>query len=43
MTIAYNLLDYDTRNFDKWDERKASISEYFALDLEAIAKELDTD
>ena len=43
MTIVYNLLRYDTRNFDKWDERKAYISEYFDLDLEAMAKELDED
>jgi len=43
MTIVYNLLDYDTRNFDKWDERKAYISEYFGFDLEAMAKELDSD
>ncbi len=38
MTIVYNLLEYDTRNFEKWDRRKAYISEYFGLDLEAIAK-----
>ena len=43
MTIVYNLLRYDTRNFDKWDERKAYISEYFDLDLDAMAKELDED
>lgn len=43
MTIVYNLLKYDTRNFDKWDERKAYISEYFDLDLEAMAKELYID
>ena len=40
MTIVYNLLCYDTRNFEKWEEREAYISEYFDLDLEAIAKEL---
>lgn len=43
MTIVYNLLRYDTRNFEKWEERKAYISEYFDLDLEAMAKELDED
>lgn len=43
MTIVYNLLRYDTRNFEKWEEREAYISEYFDLDLEAIAKELDED
>jgi hypothetical protein len=41
MTIVYNFLRYDTRNFEKWEEREAYISEYFDLDLEALAKELD--
>ena len=40
MTIVYNLLRYDTRNFEKWEEREAYISEYFDLDLETMAKEL---
>ena len=40
MTVVYNLLEYDTRNFEKWGERKAYIAEYFGLDLEAMAKEL---
>ena len=43
MTIVYNLLRYDTRNFEKWEEREAYISEYFDLDLDAMAKELDED
>ena len=43
MTIVYNLLKYDTRNFEKWEEREAYISEYFDLDLDAMAKELDED
>ena len=38
MTIVYNCLYYDTRNFEKWEEREAYISEYFDLDLEAMAK-----
>ena len=40
MTVVYNLLEYDTRNFEKWGERKAHIADYFGLDLEAMAKEL---
>ena len=40
MTIVYNFLRYDTRNFEKWEEREAYISECFDLDLEAIAKEV---
>ena len=40
MTIVYNFLRYDTRNFEKWDEREAYISEYFDLDLETITKEV---
>lgn len=40
MTVVYNLLEYDTRNFEKWDERKAYVAEYFGLDLETMAKEL---
>ena len=34
------FIRYDTRNFEKWEEREAYISEYFDLDLEAIAKEV---
>lgn len=41
MTIVYNWLSYDTRNFDKWEEIEAYISEYFALDLKSLAKEID--
>lgn len=43
MTIVYNLLRYDTRDFDKWDKRNAYITEYFGLDLEAMAKEFDSN
>ena len=43
MTIVYNILSYDTRDFDKWKKRDAYISEYFGLDLETMARELDVD
>ena len=41
MTIVYNLLKYDTRNFIKWGERDAYITEYFGLDLEEFISNLD--
>ena len=41
MTVVYNMLNYDTRNFEKWDERQAYIAEYFGLNLEEIARNID--
>ena len=40
MTIVYNLLRYDTRNFIKWGERDAYITEYFGFNLEEFARNL---
>lgn len=40
MTVIYNLLNYDTRNFEKWGEREAYVTEYFGLNLEEIAREI---
>ena len=41
MTIVYNLLRYDTRNFIKWGERDAYITEYFDFNLEELTRNLD--
>ena len=40
MTIVYNLLRHDTRNFAKWGEREAYISQHFGLNLEKVAKNI---
>lgn len=35
--IVYNLLRYDTRNFQKWDYREAYITEHLGINLESLS------
>ncbi len=39
--IVYNLLRYDTRNFENRDYKEAYITEHLGIDLESVAKRFD--
>ena len=38
--IVYNLLRYDTRNFERWDYKAAYITEHMEVDLKSVAQKI---